>query len=65
MTGNNFASRDDFQPAFWPSEWSFEMQWHFGALDAPDLMPAGASFKYEIAPGDFLVAVLPVSRGFR
>lgn len=63
MTGDNLADRDDFQSAFWPSEWNFEMQRQFGALDAPDLMPAGASFQYALMTGVMAVQ-LPVRRGF-
>lgn len=65
MTGDNLADRDDFQQAFWPSEWKYEQQWKFGSLDAPDLIPAGAAFKYALSSDDFLVAGLPVSRGFQ
>lgn len=65
MTGNNLADRDDFQSAFWPSEWNYEMQRQFGAIDAPDLMPAGASFRYALLAGDFMAVQIPVSRGFQ
>lgn len=41
MTGDNFECSDDFQPEFWPSEWTLEPQRTFGAIDAPDWSPAG------------------------
>lgn len=47
MTGENHADCRNFQPEFWPSEWKYEQQKLFGAIDAPEYSPAGAMEWYE------------------
>lgn len=62
MTGDNFEVRNDFQPAFWPSDWHYEPQHMFGAMDAPDWQPAGGMRRYEGENATFPVT-LAASRG--
>lgn len=62
MTGENFERRDDFQPAFWPSDCRYEPQCHIGGIDAPDWQPAGGMRRYEGKHQSFAVK-LAASRG--
>lgn len=57
MTGDNFCQREDFQPAFWPSEWRYEPEREFaGMIDAPDGIPAGALRQFKV-PGGYCLPV--------
>ena len=63
MTGDNFEVSEDFQPEFWPSDWHYEPQRLFGALDAPDWSPAGGMHRVEYESGAAHPVTLAASRG--